>query len=360
MSKHLELHSRFNEHLINKNYSFDNHSKYSPHSKLTSTLVVMAPRTFVNNIINALRVVSYRKKTVGTIGSRGYSTAKEDKKLNAAIKYCTDLVKKHDPENYILSTFYPKHLQKVYFAIRALNIELIMIRESTTKPQLGNLRMQFWRETIDKTFKGIPPQQPIAQVLYNSLEICQLSPLFFKRIIDERDAQLYDPPYINNKDLESYGENTASCLLYLHLQSLGVEDLQADHAASHIGKSIGIVTILRGFPYLVSKRRMLLPSAITSKYNISQEEIFRQGPVKGLEDAIFEIATLAHDHLLTARTFLQSTPNQALPALLSAVPCDLYLKRLEKYNFNVFDPKLAIRNWKLPFYLWYNYNKGTF
>lgn len=79
---------------------------------------------------------------------------------------------------------------------------------------------------------------------------------------------MYDPPYINNKDLESYGENTASCLLYLHLQSLGVEDIQADHAASHIGKSIGIVTILRGFPYLVSKRRMLLPSAITSKVYI--------------------------------------------------------------------------------------------
>ncbi|GBC07392.1 hypothetical protein RclHR1_07430004 [Rhizophagus clarus] len=307
MSTHLELHNRLNKHLISKIFVQSN-----------LTLVVMAPRIFANNnIINTLRIASCRK---GIIGSpRGYSTAKEDEKLHAAIKYCSDLVKKHDPENYLISTFYPKHLQKVYFAIRALNIELIMVRESVSKPQLGSMRMQFWRETIDSTFKGNPPQQPIAQVLYDSLKICQLSPLFFRRIIDERDAQLNDPPYINNKDLESYGENTASCLLYLHLQSLGVEDIQADHAASHIGKSIGIVTILRGFPYLVSKRRMLLPSAITSKYNISQEEIFRKGPVKGLEDAIFEIATLAHDHLLTARTFLQSIPNQASPALLLAV-----------------------------------------
>jgi NADH dehydrogenase [ubiquinone] 1 alpha subcomplex assembly factor 6 len=80
---------------------------------------------------------------------------------------------------------------------------------------------------------------------------------------------LNDSPYITNKDLESYGENTASCLLYLHLNSLGVKDLQADHAASHIGKAIGIVTILRGFPYLVSKRRMLLPSEITSKVYVN-------------------------------------------------------------------------------------------
>ena len=63
---------------------------------------------------------------------------------------------------------------------------------------------------------------------------------------------------------------------------------------------------------------MLIATAKKRGY-ISQEEIFRKGPVKGLEDAIFEIATLAHDHLLTARTFLQNIPNQALPALLSAV-----------------------------------------
>ncbi|CAG8754971.1 176_t:CDS:2, partial [Racocetra fulgida] len=140
---------------------------------------------------------------------------------------------------------------------------------------------------------GKPPQQPIAQVLFNALETCRLSPLFFKRIIDEREANLDDLPYFTIKDLESYGENTASCLLYLHLESLNVKDVKADHAASHIGKAIGIATILRAFPYLAS-------------------------PVKGLDDIVFEVATLAHDHLLTARSLLPDILGQTLPALLSA------------------------------------------
>src|SRR5215212_675891 len=76
---------------------------------------------------------------------------------------------------------------------------------------------------------------------------------------------LSDLPCMTIKDLESYGENTSSCLLYLHLESLGIRDVQADHAASHIGKAIGIASVLRAFPYLASKRRMMVPVDVLAK-----------------------------------------------------------------------------------------------
>ncbi|CAG8566575.1 1772_t:CDS:2, partial [Acaulospora morrowiae] len=295
----------------------------------------MAQRFFANRGFNhfSLSLFTSNKLNVRKIST---DSTEQISKLESGIKYCNDLVRKHDPENYLCSMLYPKPLRKVHLAIRAFNLELVLIRESVSNPHIGKIRMQFWRETIDN---GKPPHQPVAQVLANATEICKLSPFFFKRIIDERDANLNDPPYFTTKDLESYGENTASCLLYLHLESLGVKDVHADHAASHIGKAIGIVTILRAFPYLVSKKRLLIPAEIVAKYNLSQEEILRSGPVKGLNDAIFEIATLANDHLITARSFLKDVPDEAIPALLSAVPCDAYLKRLENCDFNVFEPK---------------------
>lgn len=40
---------------------------------------------------------------------------------------------------------------------------------------------------------------------------------------------------------------------------LGVKDLHADHAASHIGKAQGIVTCLRATPYHGSRRKVFLP-----------------------------------------------------------------------------------------------------
>lgn len=38
----------------------------------------------------------------------------------------------------------------------------------------------------------------------------------------------------------------------------------------------------------------------------------------------------------------------------------MYLKRLEKHNFNIFEPKLVRKDWRLPIKLWYNYNKNEF
>ena len=36
-------------------------------------------------------------------------------------------------------------------------------------------------------------------------------------------------------DLETYADHTASSLIGLSLETLGVKDVNADHAASHIG-----------------------------------------------------------------------------------------------------------------------------
>jgi hypothetical protein len=52
---------------------------------------------------------------------------------------------------------------------------------------------------------------------------------------------------------------------------------------------------------------------------VVQEDVFRQGHAEGLEDAVFEVATAAHDHLLTARSMLKSVPPSAMPVLISAV-----------------------------------------
>jgi NADH dehydrogenase [ubiquinone] 1 alpha subcomplex assembly factor 6 len=72
---------------------------------------------------------------------------------------------------------------------------------------------------------------------------------------------------------------------------------------------------------------MVIPAEITSKHGVVQEEVFRQGSqAPGIEDAVFEFATLAHDHLKTARSMLLEmegsngkAPKEALPVFLAGV-----------------------------------------
>jgi len=71
---------------------------------------------------------------------------------------------------------------------------------------------------------------------------------------------------------------------------------------------------------------MIIPAEITAKHGVMQEGVFRNGPrAVGIEDAVFEFATLANDHLLTAREMFKQegtdgkVPTQAMPVFLAGV-----------------------------------------
>ena len=61
--------------------------------------------------------------------------------------------RQRDYEGYLCVPFYPRHLRDVEYAIRAFNVELASIRESVSNPNTGKMRMQFWKDTIDKIYK---------------------------------------------------------------------------------------------------------------------------------------------------------------------------------------------------------------
>jgi len=73
---------------------------------------------------------------------------------------------------------------------------------------------------------------------------------------------------------------------------------------------------------------MVIPAEITAKHGVQQEDVFRHGgDAKGIDAATFEFATVANDHLITAREMFKEevegkVPRPAMPIFLAAVsPC---------------------------------------
>ena len=217
-------------------------------------------------------------------------------------------------------------------------------------------------------------------------------------------------PYPTMESLERYAENTYSTLLYLTLQGLPVGSVAADHIASHIGKAAGITAILRGLPLIAfpsppnhhsntsalggtldTQRRtqgsVTLPLDVMARAGVREEDVFRQGAeAAGLRDAVFEVATRASDHLITARQMLKNIyagqdvghafeyegeeehqhqhqyergaggksaqqreeVERAFGVFMPAVATELWLNRLQKYDFDVFREELRRREWRLP------------
>ncbi|KXL46926.1 hypothetical protein M433DRAFT_64941 [Acidomyces richmondensis BFW] len=235
---------------------------------------------------------------------------------------------------------------------------------------------------------------------------------WFMRIIDTREKYLSNPPYPSISALENYAEHTYSTLLYLTLQALPMTSLTADHIASHIGKAVGISAVLRGIPLIafpgppnahsnqsqfagdVGATRhgaVTLPLDVMAETGVQEEDVLRNGSrARGLRDAVFSVATRANDHLITARQMLQHVRageseghdfeyrdeeehiyppkkgggqhesrthevEQAFGVFMPAVAAQLWLDQLERLDFDIFDPKLRVTDWKLPwkaFWAW--------
>ncbi|KAI1313390.1 NADH dehydrogenase (ubiquinone) complex I, assembly factor 6 [Mortierella claussenii] len=259
-------------------------------------------------------------------------------------------------------------------ALRAFNIELASIRESVSNTDIGRMRMQFWRDSLDKVFAGTPPQQPVALALAYAIQEQELhhqqtgsqgtsdpemSLIWFKRMITERERNLSDPQFMTLGEMETYCENTFGSLLYLQLESVGVKSLEADHAASHLAKAMGIATMLRAFPFHMQQNRMIIPAEITANHNLSQETLFRNPTITpALQDATLEVATAAHVHLATAQSYMDNLPKSSLPVLLAGIPAESYLNRLQEADFNPLAPGIQQREWYLPAKLWYRWRQG--
>ncbi|KAM7382861.1 hypothetical protein PAMP_002559 [Pampus punctatissimus] len=239
-------------------------------------------------------------------------------------KFCLDLVRSRDYEGFVSSLLLPEEARRSSLALRAFNVELAQavvsqtfvflcvffhkVKDSVSQKSIGLMRMQFWKTAIEEIYKDEPPKQPVSSELW-------------------REKDLDDRAYRNLQELETYSENTQSSLIYLLLECLGVKNVHADHAASHIGKAQGIVTCLRATPYHSSRRKVYLPMDICMLHGASQEDFIRGSREPSIRDVAYDIASQAHVHLEHARSFSHQVPAAATPAFLQTVVLEDYLQR---------------------------------
>ncbi|KAJ8291035.1 hypothetical protein GJAV_G00020670 [Gymnothorax javanicus] len=275
-------------------------------------------------------------------------------------KYCIDLVRSRDYDGFVSSLLLPDASRRASLALRAFNVELAQVKDSVTQKTIGQMRMQFWKTAVDEIYRDSPPSQPVSAELWRAVKKHRLTKRWLLRMISEREKDLEDRPYRSLKELETYSENTQSSLLYLLLECLGVTDVNADHAASHIGKAQGIVTCLRATPHNSQRRKVYIPMDICILHGASQENFIRGSREQNVRDVVYDIASQAHVHLQHARSFSKNVPSEAMPAFLVTVVLEDFLQRVRKVDFDIFHPNLQRRNPSIPIQLYLRSWKKTY
>ncbi|XP_067006813.1 NADH dehydrogenase (ubiquinone) complex I, assembly factor 6 isoform X2 [Anabrus simplex] len=216
------------------------------------------------------------------------------------------------------------------------------------------MRMKFWEDTLEKIYQNDVPKHPVAMELYRAVKRHKLSKRYLKRLISVRANHLITSTYPNIEAMESYAENSVSSVLYLMLECSGLQNVHADHAASHLGKAQGITNLIRSIPHNAQHRVIPLPQDVLVKHSVSQEMVVRGSREKPLRDVIFDVACRARQHLDKARSLSSDVPKSAHVIFLPAITIDSYLEKLQQSDFDVFDGSLQQRNNFLPISLLWN------
>ncbi|MDR3500847.1 MAG: phytoene/squalene synthase family protein [Parvibaculum sp.] len=252
------------------------------------------------------------------------TTATPDESLDA----CLATLRRLDHDRFLAALVAPAAKRPALVALYAFNAEIARVRETVSEPMLGQIRLQWWRESIEALERG----EARGHEVIVALELAKLPAACLITLVDARERDLDDEPFADMAALETYAEATSSALMRLATLALGGEDHPAIRPA---GIAYALTGLLRAVPAHASQGRLYLPLDLLREHDVDPHRIFAGEMSEGLRSVVNAIAARARGLLAEARG-IGKVGRASLPALLPAALCDRYLDIMTAPDFDPF------------------------
>lgn len=256
------------------------------------------------------------------------------------LSYCAMQVKNNDYDRYICSLFAPENKREKLFAIYAFNAEIARIKDIVTEPMSGYVRLQWWREAIDKIYAGQKPNHEIARQLFKLIHEVKIPKELFLELIDARLEELEFKQPLAMDELLKYSYDTSSKLIKLASHVMSDNETGSQKVIDDVGIAWALTGIMRSMRYNCSKHRVLIPKVYLDPYNVSAEDIIEGKKIRFSKDGIRMIVGEAEKRLNAANDEYKPELKELLPVLLPATIAKVYLDRIKKNDFNLFTKDL--------------------
>lgn len=175
---------------------------------------------------------------------------------------CAELVEKGDPDRFLATMTGDAQARARLFPLYAFNLEIARAPWVASEPMIGQMRLQFWRDTLEEIDAGKPARahevaQPLTEVVRNT----GLDTRLLDAMVVARWADLERAPFADAAALGAYLGETAGNLMWAAVQALGgSDDLVAPSRA--VGLASGLAGWLMAVPELEARGWPALPEGI--------------------------------------------------------------------------------------------------
>jgi phytoene synthase len=261
-----------------------------------------------------------------------------------------ETVRAADRDRYIADLFAPEPFRRHLFALHAFNAEVARVREMVSDPQLGEIRLQWWREAIAS---DAATGHPVATALKETIAKFSLPVDAFVRLIDARVFDLYDDPMPTLDDLEGYAGETSSSLIQLAAIVLaGGRDPATAEAAGHAGVAYALIGIMRALPSHARRGQLYLPRAMLVSRGVDTSALFSGKKTPELLAVLADLRAVARRHLAEAERDIARHGPPMNAAFLPLKLVQPYLDRMDRANYDPFSGAVELPPWRRQWILW--------
>lgn len=213
-----------------------------------------------------------------------------------------DIVRLHDRDRYLSTFFAPDDRRAHLLALYAFNAEVLRVRDAASDPNIGMIRLQWWRDTLESAQGS---GHPVAEALSATIRDCGLPKQILLDLVTAREFDLFQDRMPGRTELEAYLGETHSRLIMLAALILDPAAApQASEAAGLAGVAQGLALVL-GDP---RHRDPFLPEGMDVA-----------GAIAHAEKRLAEFEALR-----------MKLPKSVLPAFLPVSLTGIYLKALRR------------------------------
>jgi len=236
-----------------------------------------------------------------------------------SLQACADLVARGDPDRFRATMAAPVAARHVLFPLYAFNLEVSRAPWVTEEPLIAEMRLQFWRDTLDAIAAGEAPRAHEVAAPLAGVIAARDVPLL-DAAITARRWDIHKDPFEDDAAFEAYLSDTASNLSWVAARRLGAPDSAEAPVRAHAMAS-GLAAFLRAIPELEARGRIPL--------------------VDGTPQGVRDLAARGLEWLRTARAARAAVPARAGVALYSGWRAGTTLKAARDVPERVIAGKLS-------------------
>ena len=267
--------------------------------------------------------------------------------------WCEAMVRREDPDRWLASLFIPEAARRHVLALYAFNLEVARVREVVSEPMLGEIRLQWQRDALEKPDDGDARANPVAAALLDAIARFDLPKETLIELIDARAFDLYDDPMETVGQLEAYCRATSSNLFCEIALIVDPEEPASGFGVSaHGGVAYALTGLLRAFPWHAARGQLFIPLEILKKQGLERAEIAAGQATPAVRAALADMRALAREHLDIFLSRIEGLPNRCKPGFLPVALCEPYLRQMEKPGYDPFKTAVELPQWRRQWILW--------